>query len=65
MGLSSSTYALAKVSRAKADAEKKGLLERHRHAVEKVVADAKILSEDRKRDLSQIADDGLRQSAAR
>jgi hypothetical protein len=65
MGLSSSTYALAKVSRAKADAKKNGLLARHRQAVDKVLADAKALSEDRKRDLNQIADDGLRQSAAR
>lgn len=65
MGLSSSTYALAKVGRAKADAKKNGLLTRHRQAVDKVVADAKALSDDRKRDLSQIADDGLRQSAAR
>ena len=65
MALSSSTYALAKASRAKADAKKNALLARHRQAVDKVVADAKALSDDRKRDLNRIADDGLRQSAAR
>lgn len=65
MGLSSSTYALPKVSRAKADSKKNGLLARHRQAVDKVVADAKALSDDRKRDLDRITDDRLRQSASR
>jgi hypothetical protein len=65
MALSSSTYALPKGSSAKADAAKEDLLTRHRNAVEKVVADAKTFSNDRKRDLGKIADEDLRQSAAR
>lgn len=65
MALSSSTYALPKGGKAKATAAKKGLLMRHRAAVQKVVADAKSLSDDRKRDLSKISDRALRESAAR
>jgi hypothetical protein len=65
MALSSSTFALANGSSAKADATKKSLLSRHRKAVEEVVSDAKTFSDDRKRDLGKIADKRLRQSAAR
>ena len=65
MALSSSTYALPKGGKAKATAAKKGLLTRHRAAVEKVVADAKSFSDYRKRDLNKITDKVLRESAAR
>jgi hypothetical protein len=65
MALSSSTYALSIRSGAKVDATKKRLLSRHREAVEKVLAEAKTLSEDRKRDLGKIDDENLRQNAAR
>ena len=65
MALSSSSIALPKTADAKAKAKKSGLLTRHRKAVEKVVADAKTFSDDRKRDLGKIADESLRQSAAR
>ncbi|MDP9415675.1 MAG: hypothetical protein M3Q08_16670 [Pseudomonadota bacterium] len=65
MALKSSTFAVQAGSSAKADAKKKALLERHRKSVEKVVADAKSFSEDRKRKLSQITDVKLRESAAR
>lgn len=65
MGLSSSTLALPKKASGKAKTKKSGLLTRHRQAVDKVVADAKSFSEDRQRELGKIADEGLRQSAAR
>jgi hypothetical protein len=65
MALSSNTYVLPKGSSAKADVTKKNLLNRHYEAVAKVLADAKTLSEDRKRDLGKIDDESLRQSAAR
>ncbi|WP_067614106.1 hypothetical protein [Erythrobacter sp. QSSC1-22B] len=65
MALSSSTYFLSKGNSTKAGAKKKILLRRHRNEVEKVVADAKSFSEDRKRDLDKIADERLRESAAR
>lgn len=65
VALSSSTYALGEGSSFKADATKRSLLTRHRKAVEKVVADAKTFSADRKRDLDKIADEELRVSAAR
>jgi hypothetical protein len=65
MALSSKTYALSKGSSAKADATKEGLLARHHKAVEKVLADARAFSDDRTRDLDQIADEDLRHSAAR
>ena len=65
MGLSSSTLALPKKAGAKTERKKSGLLMRHRQAIEEVVAEAKTFSDDRKRDLDKIADEGLRQSAAR
>lgn len=65
MGLSSSTLALPKKAGTKAKSKTSGLLMRHRKAIDKVVADAKTFSDDRKRDLEKIADEGLRQSAAR
>lgn len=67
MSLRSSTFALPKGADAKAKAEtrKSGLLTRHREAMEKVVLEAKSFSAERKRDLGKIADDELRQSAAR
>ena len=65
MALISGTYVISTGSNGKADSTKKRLLSRHREAVEKVLADAKTLSEDRKRDLGKIDDVNLRQSAAR
>jgi len=65
MALKSNTFAVQAASSAKADAKKKALLERHRKSVEKVVADARSFSDDRKRKLSQITDAKLRESAAR
>ena len=65
MALSSRTYALSQGPSAKADATKESLLARHRKAVEKVLAEAKAFSDDRTRDLDQIADENLRQSAGR
>jgi hypothetical protein len=65
MALKSSTYALQKGAGAKASAKKKALLARHRNAMDKVLADAKSFSDDRKRKLDTIADATLRQSAAR
>jgi hypothetical protein len=65
MALKSNTFAVQASSGAKADAKKKALLERHRKSVEKVVADARSFSDDRKRKLSKITDVKLRESAAR
>lgn len=65
MALKSSTYALHKGAGVKASAKNEALLARHRNAVEKVVADAKAFSDDRKRKLDTITDATLRQSAAR
>lgn len=65
MALKSSTYALQKGPDAKASAKKNALLARHRNAVEKVLADAKSFSDDRRRKLNTITDATLRQSAAR
>jgi len=65
MALKSSTFAIPASSSVKADAKKKALLARHGQSVEKVVADAKSFSDDRKRKLSQISDLKLRESAAR
>jgi hypothetical protein len=65
MALKSNTFAVQAASSAKADAKKKALLERHRKSVEKVVADAKSFSDDRKRKLNKITDVMLRESAAR
>ena len=65
MALKSSTYALRKGASAKANAKKTALLARHRNAVEKVLAEAKSFSDDRKRKLDTITDATLRQSAAR
>lgn len=67
MALKSSTFAVRAGSTASADAEarKERLLGRHRGAIEKVVADAKTFSEDRKRALERISDRQLRESASR
>jgi hypothetical protein len=65
MALSSSTFALPKDGGAKAKRRKDLLLKRHRAAVEKVLADAKTFSDDRKRDLDKIDDESLRRSATR
>lgn len=65
MALKSSTFAVQAGSSVMADAKKKALLARHGKSVEKVVADAKSFSDDRKRKLSQISDLELRESAAR
>ncbi len=65
MALKSSTFAIQAGSSVKADAKKKALLARHGKSVQKVVADAKSFSDDRKRKRSQISDLKLRESAAR
>ncbi len=65
MALKSSTFAIQAGSSVKSDIKKKALLARHGKSVEKVVADAKSFSDDRKRKLSQISDVKLRESAAR
>ncbi len=65
MALKSSTFAVPAGSDAKAKARKELLLTRHRGAIEKVVADAKSFSEDRKRALDRIEDALLRESASR
>ena len=65
MALNSSTFVIQTGSSTKADAKKKALLARHGKSVEKVVADAKFFSNERKRKLSQISDAKLRESAAR
>jgi len=65
MALKSSTFTVQAGSSIKADAKKKALLARHGKSVERVVADAKSFSDDRKRKLSQISDLELRESAAR
>lgn len=65
MTLKSNSFAVLASSSAKADAKKNALLERHRKSVEKVVADAKSFSDDRKRKLSKITNLKLRESASR
>lgn len=65
MVLKSNTFAIPAGSNVKADAKKKALLARHDKSVEKVVADARSFSDDRKRKLSQISNLKLRESAAR
>ncbi len=65
MALKSSTFAVPTGNDAKAKARKELLLIRHRGAIEKVVADAKSFSEDRKRALNRIEDALLRESASR
>lgn len=65
MALNSTTFALPKNGEAKAKRRKDDLLKRHRQAVEKVLADAKTFSDDRKRDLEKIGDEKLRRSATR
>ena len=67
MSLSSNTFALPEGAgaEAKAKTKKSGLLMRHHKVIERVVSEAKSFSDERKRDLNEIADEDLRQSAAR
>jgi hypothetical protein len=65
MALNSTTFALPKSGEARTKRRKDDLLKRHREAVEKVLADAKTFSDDRKRDLEKIGDEKLRRSATR
>jgi hypothetical protein len=67
MALKSSTFVVRAggVANADAEARKERLLGRHRGAIERVVADAKTFSEDRRRALDRISDKQLRDSASR
>jgi len=62
MTLKSSTFP-AKDQKSAIETKKPALLERHRSAIQEVLREAKSFSEDRRRTLSEIKDEHLRDSA--
>jgi hypothetical protein len=65
MALSSTTYAVRKADSVKARVKKRGLLTKHKIEMQKVLAEAKTFSDDRKGKLETISDEGLRETASR
>lgn len=65
MAFKSNTFKVQPKRRSVAGQSAKTLQIRHKKAIDKVVADAKSLAEDRRRTLAEISDSKLRTSAAR
>lgn len=65
MTFKSKTFTVRTTTSQATQAAKKTLERRHQRAMEKVVADAKSLAEDRRRSLGEITNRTLRLSASR
>ncbi|HEX3863657.1 MAG TPA: hypothetical protein VHY35_18395 [Stellaceae bacterium] len=65
MAFKSTTFTVRSGKNLPTETRKKDLEGRHKQAMDKVIADAKNLADDRRRTLEEIKDQTLRTSAAR